>query len=361
VIRLLVNGRFLGQRITGAQRYGRALLQGIDRSLQEQKSESRFSLTVLVPLGTTAPQLSNGVVQTVGRFQGQLWEQMELPRKLGGGVLLNLCNTAPLLSRNMVATILDASVYAVPDAYSFAFRSWYRVMIPTVGRRARRVITISDFSRGELARYAGIDQSKTTVVRGSGEHILDVPADQSVLERLRLDSRRYVLAVSSQSRHKNLSGVSAAFELLAAEDFDLVLAGGGNSRVFSAGDHGGGHRVRMAGYVTDAELRALYQHAGCLVYPSLYEGFGLPPLEAMTCGCPVITSPVASLPEVCGEAALYCDPTDPGKIAEAIRLLMQNEDLRQSLRRRGLERAATFRWSTSAQQVLQLLGALPHE
>jgi glycosyltransferase involved in cell wall biosynthesis len=360
VIRILVNGRFLGQRITGAQRYGRAVLQSIDRCLRERQSEGRFSLMVLVPPGTIAPHFSNGVVQTVGRLQGQLWEQMELPRKLGGGVLLNLCNTAPLLSRNMVATILDASVYAVPDAYSLAFRSWYRLMIPVVGRRARRVITISEFSRAELARCAGIDQSKTTVVRGSGEHILDFPAEQSVLERLRLGSRRYVLAVSSQSRHKNLAGVSAAFELLAAEDFDLVLAGGGNSRVFSAGALRGGERVRMAGYVTDPELRALYQHAGCLVYPSLYEGFGLPPLEAMTCGCPVITSPVASLPEVCGDAALYCDPTDPGKIADAIRRLMHDESLQQSLRRRGLERAGTFRWSDSAQQVLSLLETLAH-
>jgi glycosyltransferase involved in cell wall biosynthesis len=359
VIPIFVNGRFLGQRITGAQRYARAMLQAIDNCLQKRQNQAQFSLAVLVPSETSGPPLVAGAVHPVGRLQGQLWEQLELPRHVGTGVLLNLCNTAPLMARSMVCTILDASVYAVPDAYSFGFRTWYRIMIPSIGRRSRQVITISDFSRGELQRYAGIDPSKTTVVRGSGEHVLQVPADDSVLQRLGLEPGGYVLAVSSQSRHKNLSGVSAAFRLLAGEHFQLVLAGGGNSRVFSAGALEGGDRVRITGYVTDPELRALYQHAGCLVYPSLYEGFGLPPLEAMTCGCPVIASRVASLPEVCGDAALYCDPNDPAEIARAIRSVMHDESLQNDLRRRGHERAATFRWTDSAESVLRLLEALP--
>jgi glycosyltransferase involved in cell wall biosynthesis len=359
VIGISVNGRFLGQRITGAQRYARELLLAIDRCLLKQQNGDRFSLTVLLPRSTPAPPLSAGVSRTVGRGHGQLWEQLQLPRYVDGSVLLNLCNTAPITGRNMVATILDASVYAVPEAYSLAFRTWYRVMIPRVGQRAVRVITISEFSRGELHRYARIHPEKITVIPGSGEHILERSPDQAVLPRLGLGARPYVLAVSSQSKHKNLAGVIAAADLLGSVDFDLVLAGGGNSRVFSSVTGGAGERVRVAGYVTDAELRALYQSATCLLYPSLYEGFGLPPLEAMACGCPVITSRVASLPEVCGDAVLYCDPTEPGDIARATGLVLQDEGLRENLRLRGLERSAGFRWSDSADSMLRVLEGLP--
>jgi glycosyltransferase involved in cell wall biosynthesis len=294
----------------------------------------------------------------VGPLRGQIWEQVILPRHAGSGLLLNLCNTAPLRARQMVATILDASVYAVPEAYSPGFRAWYRVMLPIVGRRARRVITISEFSRRELKRYAGIDPARSTVVAGSGEHILRTPADPAILERLALRSGRYILAVSSRSKHKNLGGIAQALPLLAGSEFDIVLAGGDNPRVFSAGAEGLDARIRVAGYVSDAELRGLYEHAACLVYPSLYEGFGLPPLEAMACGCPVIASRAASLPEVCGDAALYCDPRDPSDIARAIRAVLDDDAMRLDLRRRGLERSGGFRWSNSARSVLNLLEEL---
>jgi glycosyltransferase involved in cell wall biosynthesis len=353
--RVLVNGRFLGQRITGAQRYARELLQGIDTCLMEDGARSQFSFTVLVPENTPRPSLSAVGLRAVGRTQGHLWEQVTLPRHTADSMLLNLCNSAPLAGRNMVATILDASVYAVPEAYSPAFRIWYRVMFPIVGRRARWVITISEFSRRELQRFAGINPARSLVVPGSGEHILRIPASDAALRRLNIRSGRYILAVSSKSRHKNLSGIADALRLVGDQPFDVVLAGGGNSRVFRDGAAGLTNRIRVAGYVTDSELRGLYQHAACLLYPSLYEGFGLPPLEAMTCGCPVIASRVASLPEVCGEAAMYCDPEDPSDIARAIRAVMNDDDQRRTLRQRGLEQAARFRWSKSARSVLTLL------
>jgi glycosyltransferase involved in cell wall biosynthesis len=358
VTQILLNGRFLGQRITGAQRYARELLQSIDRCLSEERFKKRFSLTVLIPAKTPAPSLAEGKLRAIGQLQGQIWEQLVLPFHTRGAVLLNLCNTAPLGVRNMVATILDASVYAVPEAYSLGFKTWYRIMFPIIGRRSHRVITISDFSRRELQRHAGIDPARVVVVPGSGEHVLRIAPDEAVLHRLGLCSRPFALAVSSQSRHKNLTGIRQAVQRLTDEPFDLVLVGGVNPRVFSSNGAMEGERIRVAGYVTDPELRALYQHARCLVYPSLYEGFGLPPLEAMACGCPVIASRVASLPEVCGDAALYCNPEDPDDIARALRTVMNDENLRQDLRRRGLERAAGFRWSDSGESVLNLLEEL---
>lgn len=109
------------------------------------------------------------------------------------------------------------------------------------------------------------------------------------------------------------------------------------------------------GYVSDAELRALYEHAACFVYPSFYEGFGLPPLEAMACGCPVIVSNAASLPEVCGDAALYCNPCSPEDIAEKISLLMADPRLREDLRQKGLERAKQFTWEKCARETFAII------
>lgn len=320
----------------------------------EREFGRQLSLTILTPPNTGCPlTLAVTPIREIGRFQGYWWEQVELPRHAGPDLLLNLCNTAPLLGTNMVATVHDASVYAVPSAYSVAFRTWYRTMIPIVGRRARRLVTVSDFSRHELERYARIDHHRMTTIPNGGEHIHSQPADAGVFERLAL-SRRYVLAVSSQSRHKNLNGIVAALEYLPHRDFDVVFAGGSDPRIFSHGAICSG-AIRLAGYVTDAELRALYENAECFVYPSFYEGFGLPPLEAMTCGCPVVVSRAASLPEVCGDAAVYCDPRDPADIARAVARVTGDPGLQEDLRYRGRARASRFTWKNAARSLLDLL------
>ena len=356
--RVLINGRFLGQRVTGVQRYARELLKALDHLLSSDDAlRHRFDFEILTPPGCPRSlRLESVGTREVGRFQGQVWEQLELPRYAGNTLLLSLCNTAPMAGRNIIATILDASVYAVPEAYSLAFRAWYRILIPVLGRRSRQVLTASEFSRAELQRFAGVDAEAIVVVPGSGEHILAVSADDGVLDRLSLRSRRYLLAVSSHSKHKNVAGVARATNLLDRKDFDVILAGGGNAKVFSQKQASGDEQIRSTGYVSDQELRALYEHASCLVYPSFYEGFGLPPLEAMSCGCPVIVSRAASLPEVCGEAAVYCDPHDPADIARAIGRVMADGTLRDDLRRRGRERARQFTWSGAARSLVDVIG-----
>ena len=256
----------------------------------------------------------------------------------------------------MVVAIHDASVFAVPETYSRAFRLWYRYLHPRLGRRALRIVTASEFSRSELGRYLGIAPERIAVIPGGGEHMLAQPSDGRVLQRLGL-SGRYLLAVSSQSPHKNFGGIVAALQYL-CQEIPLVFAGGANSRVFQLSGAASG-KAHLVGRVTDGELRALYENAACFVYPSFYEGFGLPPLEAMTCGCPVIVSRAASLPEVCGDAAVYCDPGDPVDIARAIESVLTNPGLQADLRRRGPERAAGFTWHKAARSLLSLVDQLP--
>jgi glycosyltransferase involved in cell wall biosynthesis len=360
VIRVAVNGRFLGQRITGVQRHARELLRAMDALVTSTPAiGARFSLSVLTPRGIspTLP-LSSIPIRQVGSLRGQLWEQLELARHAVGVTLLNLCNTAPLASRSMVATIHDVSVYAVPEAYSTPFRMWYRFMLPRLGRRARRIVTVSNFSRRELERYIGVSSTDITVISGSGEHILAQPADFRILERMSLRSRGYVVAVGSHSPHKNLAGVAEAARQLGAQGIDTVISGGTNTEVFGSHPVAEHPHLRFAGYVSDAELRALYEHAACLLYPSFYEGFGLPPLEAMSCCCPVVAARAASLPEACGDAAVYCDPADFSDIARAVQSVVGDSAMQEELRRRGVERARRFTWAGAATAMFNLLDQL---
>jgi glycosyltransferase involved in cell wall biosynthesis len=190
-------------------------------------------------------------------------------------------------------------------------------------------------------------------VSESGEHVLNAEADHSVLSRHGLRSKKFVLAVSSLNPSKNFRGLARAIDVLALRDFDIVVAGGTNPKIFR-GERPLPAGVKYIGYVSDAELRALYESAGCFVFPSVYEGFGLPPLEAMCCGCPVIASRAASMPEICRDAAIYCDPLSPSDIAEKIALLMSSSALQNELSAKGRSLAAAYSWERSALALWRL-------
>jgi glycosyltransferase involved in cell wall biosynthesis len=221
-------------------------------------------------------------------------------------------------------------------------------------KRTNIVATVSKFSASELMRHIGGRSAAIEIVYESGEHVLRVDPDQGILERLGLANRAYILAVGNRSPNKNFLGVANAAASLTDLGVVVVAAGGSNNRVF-AGVELTDDSLILAGYVTDGELRALYESAMCFVYPSFYEGFGLPPLEAMHCGCPVIVSNRASLPEVCGSAALYCDPDRPSDIAHQLRRVLTSRQLRAELREAGHARAKLFSWAFAAAQLEYVL------
>ena len=353
-MKVAINGRFLSQRVTGVQRHAGQLVRALDRRLQyEPGAGPRLDVTLFAPPDAVCDlDLAHIRARRVGRLRGQAWEQLELPRHARGNLLLNLANTAPILFRHQIVTIHDASVFAVPDAYSPAFRHFYRWLQPHLAQQAERVLTDSEFSRAELVRWMGAAEERVTVVPCGHEHVLAVPADRTIFTRHRLGIRPYVLAVSSLARHKNLAAVLAAAHLLRDHGWDFVAAGPVNPRIFEPVPAGVAAPLSQLGYVTDAELRALYEGAACFVYPSRYEGFGLPPLEAMACGCPVIVSGSASLPEVCGDAALYVDPDDPEELAAAIRRVLCEDGLADQLRRRSREQVKRWTWEGAADKAL---------
>ncbi len=352
--KVVVNGRFLGRHVSGVERFARGIIEALDARLgADDELRARLDVTIVAPPGTPAmPGLRHIATRHGGAHDGHRLQQSELPRLLDGALLLSLANTSPVAVRRQVVAIHDAAVWAVPEAWSFAFRAWYKLLLPALGQVARRVITVSEFSASELARWARIPRSKLRVVPNAAEHMLHVRAEPGVLRRLGLGGRPYVLAVGSRAPHKNMRVVEA-LERFGTPAYDVVHVGYSNPRVFGA--VAGGARVIAAGAVSDTELRALYEHAGCFVFPSLYEGFGMPPLEAMACGCPVVASTAASIPEVCGDGALYFDPRDPAALAARIGEVLADPRLRDRLVAAGRARVAQFSWANSADKLLSVL------
>jgi glycosyltransferase involved in cell wall biosynthesis len=359
---LFLNGRFLVQPASGVQRAARETVLALDRILVHHEGSPHVArCELLAPRGAPDLPLAAIRLRRVGRLQGHAWEQIELPWHARLGFLMGFGNTAPLALRSQMLTIHDAGVFAVPEAYTRSFRAWYRLLQPLLARRARALVTDSEFSRGELVRYLGASPDRVYVAPLGAEHVLRTPADRGVLARHGLEGSRFVLGVGNQSPHKGWATLVAAFESLPASSCRLVLAGGGLPGIFrdeGLGERDGRGRVLTLGRVTDGELRALYEAATCLVFPSRYEGFGLPALEAMACGCPTIVSRRASLPEVCGDAARYVDPGDPAGIAAAIALLLADPAARADLAARGRARAATYTWERTARCLLGALFAV---
>lgn len=349
---IVINGRFLTRPPTGVDRFALELL----RAWMPRHGERRGAKTLL-PGGRNARQPENLDLHAarVGKLRGHAWEQFELSSHCGDDLLLSLCNTGPLTRQRQLAVLHDAAVMARPGTYGVAFRSWYRWLFAGLMQHAGIVATVSKFSAGELMRHVGRRASSIELISGAGEHILRTPADTGVLDRLGIADQTYVLAVGSLTPNKNFEGVVRAAALLRDLDCKIVAAGGANPHVFRSVTVNSDALI-SAGYVTDGELRALYENAACFVFPSFYEGFGLPPLEAMHCGCPVVVSNRASLPEVCGDAAVYCDPDDPASIAMQLRRVLTSPSLRQELREAGLQRAREFGWDNSAEQLEGLLG-----
>ncbi len=339
---LLVNGRFLTQGLTGVQRF----------ALETTRALAPIAaIRVIAPPG--ARDEWGVATQRVGRLGGHAWEQFDLPRHVRGAVLLNLCNTAPLALRRQVVVVHDAATFAVPQAYSWRFRTWYRLMQHGLVQRGAVFATVSAFARDQIAHHLGADPADIAVLGEGAEHILRTPADHTLHARLGL-ARPYVLAVGSLAPHKNLAALSATAALLAGRGMDLVLTGDLTPRVFAHGAPALPQPARPVGRVDDSGLRALYERASCFVFPSLHEGFGLPAIEAMTCGCPVVAARAGALPEVCGDAAMLVDPTDPADIAAAVKRVTGDSAFTARMRAAGLARARLFTWPAAAQALAGL-------
>ena len=364
-MRLTINGRFLTQPVTGVQRYARELCATLDEALTEGEGVPDVEVEMLTPplaarLAVSLPSYDAISLREVGRGGGHRWEQTVLPRHLSGtDVLFCPGNTAPLLSLvrkrpAVVVTVHDLAFRDFPETVSGSFRRAYEVIVPSVMRRADRVITVSEAERSRmLAHFPAAAERLTAVANGGIPRVRPVPAEDDPVP----PDGPFVLYVGALNPRKNVAGVIAACRSLLADRPDLrAVFFGDPDRIYQAVDLGpADERMIFASKLGDAALEAHYAAASLLLFPSFHEASGLPPVEAIVQGCPVVVSDIAALRERCGEAALYCDPHDVESIAAQAGRVLDDAALAADLAARGRARAATYTWENCLERTLEVV------
>ncbi|BCZ78106.1 Glycosyl transferases group 1 [Paraburkholderia steynii] len=355
------NGKFFGAAPTGVHRVAEQLIAAMDALIAEQSANGAdYALVVRNSAGVPSYRnilcvKENPIARRMHRIA---WEQCYLPLARRKDFILNLCNLGPLCHRDSATLIHDAQVYSAPESYSLSFRLWYKFLFFFIGRRHKLILTVSEFSRQELVYYGVASADKIVVVYNGCDHVLEVRPDDGQLMTLNLTRKRYVLALANTQKHKNIAVLLKAFAKSELKNVTLVLFGGATKADFENLGHVVPPNVRFSGRITDSELVGLMANAGALAFPSLTEGFGLPPLEAMALGCPVVAAPFGALPEVCGKAALYADPFDADAWSEKIRTVLDDETVRQSLVSAGRRQAGTFTWKRAARSLFEAVKAV---
>lgn len=292
-------------------------------------------------------------IEEVPGLNGHLWEQITLPLYLlrrKSPLLINLGNTAPVFYSHQVVTHHDITYLKYPKSFPFSFRLLYRIISPLMIRNSKQVVTVSQFSRSEISSQYRCQEEKIKIIYNAVSDLFE-PTKEVTSEP---DKERYLLAVSSTNYHKNFHGLIDAFSD-ANLDIDLKIIGD-SADVFSTLDLKRNHpRIHFVGRVNDDELVKLYQHATAFVFPSFYEGFGIPPLEAQACGCPVISSNTASMPEVLGESVLYFNPESKREIINSLSLIVSDVELRAQLVEKGFKNKERFSWGESASKLNDII------
>ncbi len=341
---LVCNTRALSNVHTGVQRYADEILKRLHGSIS----------TISPSVGT------HGV-------RGHLWEQFVLPRLLDGRTLWSPCNSGPLNIENQVISVMDIAPLDHPEWVSRKFASWYRFITPRLVRKVRSVITISEYSRSRLLHHFPDIENKIFVTHLAADTKF-APSDEEsinrVISKYKIPSRSFVLALGSLEPRKNLANLFEAWRIchrMIPEEICLIIAGGaGIGRVFGSNTlerlkTNIPPRTYFIGYVGDSDLPALYSGAMLLTYLSLYEGFGLPPLEAMACGTPVLVSNTTSLPEVVGDCGLMANPKNIDEISTKLLQITSDSDLLKKLSSKSLIRSDFFSWDKTASKTMQIL------
>jgi len=378
-LRISINGRFLGQPLTGVQRYAREWVGTLDELLVAgDRAVAGVVAEVVVPPGLVeaAPAWRCVALRSAGYGGGHAWEQTVLPWATRGSLLFCPGNAAPLASllggQPVVVTLHGLSFLEDPGSYSWRFRGMYRILAETALRGADAVITVSETERRSLlARWPGARDRIHAIANGAAPRsFLQVPRTGPNSDPCQVVRREggtgYLIFVGSLTEGKNLQGAVDALSLLRSRyDVRLVVVGAVGRGLASGRiriPESCANRVEFLGQVEDMErLVDLYRRAICLVFPSRYESSGLPPTEAMACGCPVVVTELPALRERCGDAALYCDAEDPRTIAACVLQVIEEEGRAETLRQAGTRRAAELSWEENVRRSLEVMRSVAGE
>lgn len=352
-----VNGKFLGAGLNGVHRtaahYASLLI--------ERARAAGHDIRLLAPRPTEPDPDFPLLIPEVhaGRFgAGQGWEMLTLPRLSRGRLLVNFCNLAPVLHGNSVVMIHDAQTYLYPADYSGRQATAYRALLPLIGARARRILTVSGFSRESLADHRVGTRDKIDVVHNGTDHILDVEPEPRILSEHGLQPGRYVMVVGSAKGYKNIARIFEAMRDPAPGGLRLVVAGGPGEQAYRAKGWTPPEGTIFTGFVSDGALRSLYEGAAVFAFPSRTEGFGLPPIEAMHCGAPVIAASAGAMPEVCASGAEFVDPEDTEGWRRSIEAIVTSPERADALRKAGSQRAAELSWRAAGDRLWDVIAPL---
>jgi len=371
-----INGRFLmswGRETAGVHRAAWNWLLALVREAPAGRRfvvatgrtpENEAALAELEALGSVELLLS-----PIPRRRGgtHVWEQLRLGpllQKSGCAVMANLANTMPLRPRmRSLLAVMDTSFMERAAWFRLGFRAWYSVLVPSLLRRADRIVTISEFSRREILRRFPILPEKVEVVGLGADH-----AHPAASETRRENEPGwappgvpYILYLGSIEPRKNIPLLIEAFRRLKRRAPDLphrLVLAGGTARIFRKERFAGVEGVQFTGYLPESQLPAFYRGADLFVFPSRYEGFGLPPLEAMAAGVATLVARAGALPETAGNGADLFDPDSPDELAFAMERLLRDSKARAALAERGRKRAAVFRWQEAGRRLNRILDLL---
>lgn len=354
---IYINGKFLCQSMTGVQRYAYEIIAALDKLIEKNSVGQLYKFVLLVP-NINSPINSNyhniKIIKPKFRVSGFFWEQFWLPLFTKNHILLNLAGSSPMFKFNQFCTFHDAAVFENSFTYKWHFVWWYKLLFKFQSTRCLKIFTVSNFSKERLSFFLRVPKGRIAVISNSSDHMKLIKSDDSILNRLGIKNKKYFFAIASASPSKNINELINAFNLLDhGPNFYLVLAGGAGS-IFSSYLQSTSMYANVinAGRISDNELKSLYSSALAFIFPSLYEGFGIPPLEAMACKCPVIASNLPVIKEVCADAAIYIDPNSINSMIDALNKVISNDILLSEIIDRGTSRANMYSWENSARALL---------
>jgi glycosyltransferase involved in cell wall biosynthesis len=351
-----LNGDFVGLRPTGVARYAREVTLAMDQLIRDgHPLADGLDITLIAPKQPDSFSLEAIPVKPLPEFRHprlpQYWVQRQLPRAVEGG-LVSFCNLAPVSIARQIACIHDAHTFSMPESYGRGFRLVHRLVLPMLGRRARFITTVSELSRDHLVRYGIAPAEKIVVAYNGADHATRWDAGRSGLE---VGQRPYVVCLGQPQRYKNMELVLRAAPALDAMGIEVAMAGDISEEALPLGDQPRPANLRLLGRIGDDDLAKLLRGAIAFLFPSRTEGFGLPAVEAMTQGCPVIASTAPCLPEICGEGAILADPDRPEAWVRAVGQVWQDEQTRRRMIESGRKRAARYTWRSIAETYLTLM------
>lgn len=350
-----LNGDFASLKPTGVPRYAREVTRALDALVGERHPLTQgLKLELVAPCEPRSLLLDNIPVRVVPEYRKprlpQVWVQLQLPRHVSGG-LVSFCNLAPVAIKKHIVCIHDLHTRLVPESYGLGFRMAHRVILPLLGRRARHIATVSSLSRDHLVAYDVAPAEKITITYNGGDHAMRWNAAAS---NRAIGVRPFVFCLGQDQTYKNTGLIWRIAPALDALGLDVYVAGA-LSPAAQARLGARPANLHTLGRISDDDLALMFRAALCFLFPSRIEGFGLPAIEAMTRGCPVIASDSPCLPEVCADGALYAGPDDVDGWVAAVEALHTDQRLRTEMTTRGHAVASRYTWRRVALSYLSLM------